>query len=494
MTPPRASWTPFLAPAFAISFLAAAPPAHAQTLTVAPAVETVPVPTGGDAADDATIWVHPIAPALSLVIGTDKDDGLAVYDLAGTLRQYLPDGELNNVDLRYDFPLGLLRVALVTSGERNNDLLAIYAVDPDSRTLMDVAAGPIALGFDVYGCCMYRSQTSGEYYFFGTSATGLIEQWRLFASPAGGVGAQQVRSFDAGGTVEGCVADDENGWLFLSEENVGIWRYGAEPGAGTASFLVDTTGASGNLAADVEGLSIYYAAGGGGYLLASSQGNSTFAVYQRAAPHAYIASFQVGANSALGIDAVSGTDGIDVTNRGLGGAFPGGVFVAQDDSNPGGNQNFKLVPWPSIAAAVNPPLAVDPTYDAEGADCPAAAATFRNGSGVNPPILVNLQPPAIGSTWQATLDCTGHAPSLAFLVAFRAPSSGTFFAGGEVLVDLTSEPVMYLEVPHTGNVLALNFPVPPYLILCGVEFSFQAACAGAPGTTLSNAIDIEIGW
>jgi 3-phytase len=87
MTTPRASWTPVLAPALAISFLAAAPPADAQTLTVVPAVETVPVPTGGDAADDATIWVHPIAPALSLVIGTDKDDGLAVYDLAGTLRQ-----------------------------------------------------------------------------------------------------------------------------------------------------------------------------------------------------------------------------------------------------------------------------------------------------------------------------------------------------------------------------------------------------------------------
>ncbi|MCI0587455.1 MAG: phytase [Planctomycetes bacterium] len=494
MTTPLASWTPLLAPTLAISFLAVVPHGRAQTATVAPTVETVPVPTTGDAADDSAVWVHPVAPALSLVIGTNKEEGLAVYDLAGTLRQYLPDGELNNVDLRYGFPLGLLDVALVTSGERTNDVIAIYAVSPDTRTLMNVAAGPIALGFDVYGCCMYRSQASGEYYFFGTSEAGLIEQWRLFASPSGGVDAQQVRSFNVGDTVEGCVADDENGWLFLADEDQGIWRYGAEPGAGTAAFLVDTTGAAGNLDADVEGLAIYYASGGGGYLLASSQGSSTFAVYQRAAPHAYVASFQVGANSALGIDAVTGTDGIDVTNRGLGAAFPGGVFVAQDDLNLGANQNFKLVPWPSIAAATNPPLAVDPAYDAHDADCPPPSATIRNGSGVNPPILVNLQPPAIGSAWQATLDCTGHAPSLAFLVAVRAPSSGTLFAGGEVLVDLSSELVMYLEVPHTGNVLALDFPVPPYLILCGVDFSFQAACAGAPGTTLSNAIDIEIGW
>ncbi|MCI0589213.1 MAG: phytase [Planctomycetes bacterium] len=359
---------PFALASFLFSaFLAAAPPGRAQTGSVSAVVETEPVPSNGDAADDSAIWVHPTVPSLSLVIGTDKDAGLAVYDLSGTELQFVPDGDLNNVDLRYGFPLGLAQVALVTSGERSNDVLAVYAVDPITRMLVNVAARPISLGFNVYGCCMYRSQDTGDYYFFGTAESGgVVQQWRLFGAASGGVDAELVRAFDVGGNSEGCVADDENGWFFVAEEDGSIWRYGAEPLDPTNNpFEVDSTG-GGNLTADVEGLSIYYAPGGAGYLIASSQGNSTFVIYQRAAPHAHVLTFQVGANTPLGIDAVTGTDGIDVTNRGLGSAFPGGLFVAQDDSNPGGTQNFKLVSWPDIAELGEPDLIVNPNYGAPG--------------------------------------------------------------------------------------------------------------------------------
>ncbi|HEV2950851.1 MAG TPA: phytase, partial [Actinomycetota bacterium] len=63
-------------------------------------VETDPVAHGGDAADDAAIWVHPTDPALSTIIGTDKLGGLAVYDLSGAQLQLLdPARRMNNVDL-----------------------------------------------------------------------------------------------------------------------------------------------------------------------------------------------------------------------------------------------------------------------------------------------------------------------------------------------------------------------------------------------------------
>jgi 3-phytase len=52
------------------------------------------------------------------------------------------------------------------------------------------------------------------------------------------------------------------------------------------------------------------------------------------------------------VDGVEHTDGIDVSTASLGPAFAGGVFVAQDGRNPGGNQNFKLVPWPEISRAL----------------------------------------------------------------------------------------------------------------------------------------------
>ena len=47
-------------------------------LQVAATAETEPVPNSGDAADDPTIWVHPIDPAQSTIIGTDKKDTVFV--------------------------------------------------------------------------------------------------------------------------------------------------------------------------------------------------------------------------------------------------------------------------------------------------------------------------------------------------------------------------------------------------------------------------------
>ena len=74
-----------------------------QTIQVAATVETEPVPSKDDAADDPCVWIYPTAPSRSTIIGTDKKDGLAVYDLAGHTLQYLPDGRLNNVDIRVGF-------------------------------------------------------------------------------------------------------------------------------------------------------------------------------------------------------------------------------------------------------------------------------------------------------------------------------------------------------------------------------------------------------
>jgi 3-phytase len=334
-------------------------PGAAQA-SVRPRFETAPVPSGGDAADDAVVWVHPRNPDLSTVIGTDKDSGLVVYDLSGNMLQFLPDGQLNNVDLRREVFDGIT-LAVVTSAERQENVLLMYVVHPRSRLLHRANARRIESQIVVYGSCMYRSPRTGELYAFVTSKSGEVEQWRLFFDGFR-MDADLERSFDVGGQIEGCVADDEAAYLFIGEENLGIWRYGAEPDAGTSRVMVDSTGSGGHLTADVEGLTIYYASSGRGYLLASSQGDNTFAVYDRRPPHGFLLSFEVGENASRGIDRTTGSDGIDVMNFSLGGRFPAGVFIAQDSVNEGGNQNFKLVPWDAIAAAANPPLIVDPRY------------------------------------------------------------------------------------------------------------------------------------
>ncbi|HSE71576.1 MAG TPA: phytase [Nocardioidaceae bacterium] len=324
---------------------------------ITPTVETDPMPNSGDSADDSAIWVHPTNPSLSTVIGTDKQGGIAVYDLSGNELFYYSGGEINNVDIRYGFPLGGGQVDLVAASNYDNtNSIALWRVDPTTRGLVPVAARTIGIGAEIYGMCMYHSAVDDEFYAFATVRSGGVQQWRLFDNGSGQVDATRVRSFSLTSITEGCVADDELGHLYVSQEDVGIWKYGAEPGAGTTRTQVDSTSASGNLDADVEGLTIYYGSGGTGYLIASSQGSSDFVVYRRESTNAFVTRFGIVSGA---IDGVSVTDGIDVASVPLGSGFPEGVFVAQDNTNTGGNQNFKLVPWGTVARGTTPNLTID---------------------------------------------------------------------------------------------------------------------------------------
>jgi len=321
-----------------------------QSISVSADVETVPVPNMGDAADDPAIWVHPSDSALSIILGTDKKGGLAVYDLSGQELQYVADGRMNNVDLRYNFPLGDQRAALVAVSERSDDVLLFYTIDSSTRSLIHVTSHPIEIGIgEAYGLCMYYSVRTGQYYVFVNDEDGLVEQWRLFDDGNGRVDAELVRSLAVGSQTEGCVVDDERGRLYIAEENVGIWKYDAEPDAGETRVLVDSVD-GGRLVADVEGLTIYYGMGVSGYMIASSQGSDSFVVYQRDGDNAYVATFEISAGET--IDNVTNTDGIDVINLALGNDFPAGLFVAQDNNGTeDGRQNFKLVSWAVIAEA-----------------------------------------------------------------------------------------------------------------------------------------------
>lgn len=314
--------------------------------------QTVDVDSAGDAADDPAIWVHPTDSSKSLIIGTDKRAGLGVYDLTGGRIQFLPVGKINNVDIRYDFKLGNEHVALVTASNRTDQSISVFKVNSDTRELTDVADGQLATGFaDPYGQCMYQSAKSKKTYVFVNDSEGAVRQWELLDAGNGKVTTALVREFSLKTVSEGCVADDETGNFFIAEEDLGIWKFGAEPQDGASGQLIASVQTHPELAADVEGLSIYYGIDGAGYLIASSQGNDSYAVFERGGEHKYTGSFRVISNDALGIDGASETDGLDVISTPLGDQFPYGVFVAQDGRRPGSDakQNFKLVAWENIA-------------------------------------------------------------------------------------------------------------------------------------------------
>lgn len=69
--------------------------------------------------------------------------------------------------------------------------------------------------------------------------------------------------------------------------------------------------------------------------------------------------FTLVANPQAGIDRVTHTDGLDVFSGALPG-YPRGLLVVQDDDNPNPeqDQNFKLVDWSSVEAALGSPVLV----------------------------------------------------------------------------------------------------------------------------------------
>jgi len=356
-------------------------PQDALTI-VAASVETTPVPSGGDAADDPAVWVHPTSPALSVVIGTDKQGGgLGVYGLDGNQIQFLPSGKLNNVDLRDGFQLNGTAVPLLTAGNRTDNSIGIFALDPVTRQLRDVAARKITT-IVTYGSCMYKSPVSGKYYYFVDAKDGDIQQWELFATPAGTVDATKVRDLHRlSSQPEACAVDDEAKALFVGEEAKGVWKFDAEPsvtsGPGYDGVLIASTEAGGHLVRDVEGVAIAKTSATGGYIFVSNQGVSSYSVFTREAPHSYVKTFRVDRGAAC-VDAVTGSDGIEVNTANLGPAFPHGVFVTQDDNNDGLNQNFKLVPLEHILST---PPSVDDSACGSGGSGGASGTGGSSGGG-----------------------------------------------------------------------------------------------------------------
>ena len=319
--------------------------------TVTPTVETVAVPSFGDAADDPAIWANPATPAQSLVVATDKKGGLFVYDMQGKVVQDLRDGKMNNVDLREGFQLGGKSIVLVTASNRTDRTIGIYRLDTASRQLVNVADGPQPTQLeDPYGLCMYRDQAGKTFVFVNGDDT-RMRQWELVDAGNGRVRASFVREFAFESQTEGCVADDATGQLFVDEEDVGIWSLKAGPDGGEEMRSVQKVTDNPAIKDDLEGVGLYDLGNGRGYLVVSSQGNDTYAVYRREGAQEYLGSFAVAADPIRGIDGISETDGLEVSSRNLGPGFEFGAMIAQDGRNvlPVENQNYKYVPWQSIA-------------------------------------------------------------------------------------------------------------------------------------------------
>ncbi|KNG51833.1 hypothetical protein TW65_01025 [Stemphylium lycopersici] len=294
---------------------------------------------GGDG-DDPAIWIHPTRPDQSRIITTTKSEqgeGFGVFDLQGKLLQQLRAEEPNNVDIIYNFTVGNRTVDLAYAACRGDNTLCLVQIN-STGVLSEISGGVQSLpeDYEPYGSCNYRSQISGKEYLFVNNKEAQYLQYELTATANGTLQTTLVREFQggSGGQVEGCVADEGAGYVFIGEEPSGIWRYEAEPDGSDTGVQFAQVGDESGLHADVEGLTLVPARSGpNGYIMVSSQGISAYFIYERAPPHEYIGTFTIVNNEEKGIDHVSNTDGITAVSNALNNDFPSGLIVTHDDAN-----------------------------------------------------------------------------------------------------------------------------------------------------------------
>lgn len=322
---------------------ATVPPASDVAPNVPATAETDPVDTAADAADDPAIWRNAADPAKSLVIGTDKKAGIHVYDMKGKRLSFTPAARLNNVDLR-DLG-GRVVVAASDRADVATAHVSLFLLETAAARLQPLGRYPVGAG-EAYGMCLWTRASDKALFGFVVLKDGRIDQVAIDTAGATPQ-VKTVRSMKVATQAEGCVVDDRTGLLYVAEEDVGLWRFAADPAApvtGTPIAQVDGR----TLFADAEGLALAPQGRTGGYLVASSQGDNAYTLY-RLPGVTYAGRFRIDGGP---IDGTSETDGIELALGDFGPDYPRGLFVAQDGDNAPETQNFKYVSWERILKAL----------------------------------------------------------------------------------------------------------------------------------------------
>jgi len=328
-----------------------------NTQTNSPAVQMVKPVIVTDSvrydSDDPAIWINPSDPGKSLVIATDKDaDGaLFVYDLAGRIVQDKVVPHLkrpNNVDIAYGLMLDGKPVDIAVTTERMTHKLRIFSL-PDMKPIdqggLDMFVGEKQPDYrDLMGIALYTSPKGEIYAIVGRKSgptDGYLWQYLLEDNGAGAVKATLIRkfgSFSGKKEIEAIAVDNELGYIYYSDEQVGVKQYYADPAKGNQQLALFATE---GFKEDHEGISIYKLTDSTGYILVSDQGANRFQIFSRegtkANPfeHTHLKTVTVAATQS---------DGSEVVSSRLNDTFKHGLFVTMSD-----DKTFHYYRWEDIA-------------------------------------------------------------------------------------------------------------------------------------------------
>lgn len=304
--------------------------------------------------DDPAIWINPLNSAKSLIIGTDKDvDGaLFVFDLNGKIIEEKTVRNIkrpNNVDVEYGLALNGIPTDIAVTTERLTNKIRVFSL-PDMKAIDN---GGIEVFTDQtqrspMGIALYKRNSDGAIYAIVGRKSGPTDgtylwQYLLEDDGKGKVKGTKVREFgvwSGKNEIEAIAVDDELGFVYCSDEGVGVRKYLADPDAENNNVELALFATDG-FAEDQEGISIYKINDGTGYILVSDQQANEFHIFNRNGEpnnphdHQLIKIVKVSTNES---------DGSEVSNAVLNETFPVGLFVAMSD-----NGTFQLYSWADIA-------------------------------------------------------------------------------------------------------------------------------------------------
>ena len=291
--------------------------------------------------DDPAIWIHPHDPSASLIVGTDKDEngGLFVFNLKGKLdsaRSVKGLKRPNNVDIEYGLSMGDTLVDIAVATERLTHQLRIFRM-PDMKP-MDNGGIPVFEGEtgveyrDLMGIALYKNKAGKIFAIVGRkngpTDSSYLWQYELKATTDGQVTALLVRKFGAYSglhEIESIAVDDALGYVYYSDEGIGVRKYYADPEKGNNELALFGTH---SFKEDNEGVSIYNLTDSTGFILVSDQQDHSFHIYPREGTtenkhdHPLLRKQYVSARES---------DGSEVVSTPLLPDFPLGLFVAMSD-------------------------------------------------------------------------------------------------------------------------------------------------------------------
>lgn len=284
--------------------------------------------------DDPAIWIHPNDRTKSIVFGTDKDTDGAIYafDLEGKV---IPEKVMknikypNNIDVEYGLQLNdSTTTDIIAFTERERNQIRVFSV-PD-MTPLDNGGFPvfedendIQLRMPM-GISLYKNPKNGSISAIVSRKSGPAENYLYqyqFITDSIGIHAQLVRKFGKFSMtkeIEAIAVDDELGYVYYSDEGMGIRKYYADPAKGNnelaffgGEFFKD----------DIEGIAIAANSDKDGFLIVSDQQKGQFNLFSRV-DNSFIKAINLGTEE---------TDGCEVVTVPLNETFKKGLFVAMND-------------------------------------------------------------------------------------------------------------------------------------------------------------------